>query len=133
MRSIKFKREYLGIAIAVIVFYFIIINIISDDLKKEEVLKDHKFAIGHIITYHNVRQRRRLTYQYFAEGKFYHRKMAPTVDLIECEGLNTCKDKSFVVLYSTFNPGNSLIDLRKEVDGLSEFKTAKKYSLEYFE
>jgi len=130
---IKYRREYLGIAIALIVFYYIVNSFISDDLKKDEVLKNHKFSIGHIITYHNVRQRRRLTYQYFAEGKFYHRKMAPTVDLIECEGLNKCKDKSFVVIYSTSNPGNSLIDLRHEVGDSSEFRIEKSYSLKYFE
>ncbi len=114
-----FKQDIFASIFYVVIFSFILFNIVNYYIDKNEVYKDPLITVGWIIEYEEfgIGPNIYVTYEYKAKNKYFTRKIdSPNKRYSECKkNIGICKNKRFKVLYSKKNPSKSLIDFTVEV------------------
>jgi hypothetical protein len=110
--------DFFVVVLSVTIITSVICKKISNEIDRNEVLKDYEQTVGMMVSYYKIgnASRRSLTYKYLVNGKYYTRKISPQVDFSPCnKNFELCSDKRFVVIYSRRHPYKSLIDLHHEI------------------
>lgn len=89
--------------------------------EKKDILKNHGITKGYFISYDKIGGTGNpyITYSYIVNNVEY-RNQVPGLTKYEYCYKNNCTDKIFWVLYSPENPENSLIDLTKEIQDITQ-------------
>lgn len=97
--------------------------------RTERIKSNYRKTIGTIVYYSDfdAGYSHSLKYEYFVEGKAYTRTITPSVEYTKCNYcISCCERMEFIVLYDSYIPYLSLINLHKYYDkvdvDLAEFE-----------
>ena len=125
------NRDIIALIIGGTIFIIFIMVNIRRASDKEEVLHDHSFTLGWIVSYSKIGDHRTRTmeYKYSVEQKTFSRTISPKVNLAYCEqNEDSCSRLRFVVMYSNKDHSKSLIDLRHEMSFSGKLTHPNDYS-----
>lgn len=117
------KVNYIQFFIYLAIFIFALLKIFDHYSEKSLVLKDFLITEGKIVEYKmfGVGPNRYLIYEYIVNGKTYAREInGPNKRYDECfENPSLYENRRFFVIYSKHSPDKSLIDITREIQGIT--------------